>query len=183
MWPWLVYSTLCKHSVHPACVMFIMWVIVIHWCQMYHQQQCPRDQQREKYGHVSWVDWINSDPTSAGLRVSAQRTSRNGHIWPPAEAQQRENHNLDDSWEDWTDIAPTSVGLRVPVCGTSHTWTTTDCSPSSWLLENCRTMSFSRPTRSETTWPSTTFDGRCGWDWTYTRHLFSVGLGRPKISS
>ena len=52
-----------------------------------------------------------------------------------------------------------------------------------WLLENDRTMPFSRPIRSVTNWPSTTTDGSCGSDWAYARNLFSVGLGRTKIPS
>ena len=66
---------------------------------------------------------------------------------PPAEARQRERHDAIAGWTA-TDSAPTSVGLRVsknqpyephPIPYQAY-----------GELENDRTMSFSRPTRSAT---------------------------------
>ena len=124
---------------------------------------------------------LDSDPASAGLRVSVQRTSCNDHAWPPAEARQRERHDAIAGWTA-TDSAPTSVGLRVSVEEPAIR-TASDPLPSLWRTWEWQdhVILQANPFSNQTD-PAPQCE-KCGSDWTYTRHLFSVGLGRTKTPS
>ena len=133
----------------------------------------PSIKLREEKDHWAGWAWLTVLPQLWGRGWPERRTSCNTHV-QPLDQGPNDRGARSQSRMSWADSAPTSMGLRPgwPKLRTScrkHARPHLDRS-----LENNRTMHHS-PGQSVHI-PSTTFEGKYGADWTYTRRLsfFSV---------